>query len=363
MGEQKEGRVKNFPVVLVAVLFTFTFTILYQAQKGKILPAGGEVGASPPQGLEARETPGGILATLPASSESPPAPLLLSREMMEKIDALSLQVAKAKFPPPDIEVQDVEGKSVSLTSFRGKVIVVNFWASWCKECEKEMPSLEALWKTFQNQNFAFLAINWKEPVERAQSYLMKQGYQMPLYLDISGKAGESFKVTGVPETYIITSDYFLAFGAIGPKEWDSPDAIRFIRLLLEGKGISENRPHTPRSIPATSLYEEVRGSPRFLLLDLRGEEVYAQGHVRCAFNFPPPDLMQHMDILPYDFPIVLISEDEQQAEKIASALAGIGYEQMMYLENGMKGWTYPLTTEDPLQCRKSGGGTSIYETR
>lgn len=357
MKEQIEGRVKNFPIVLVAVLFTFTFTLLYRAQKGKILPAGGEGGASPPRGFEARETPGGILATLPASSDSPPVPLLLSREMMGIIETLSLRVARAKFPPPGIEVQDVEGKSVNLISFRGKVIVVNFWTSWCKECEKEMPSLEALWKTFQNQKFALLAINWKEPVERAQSYMMRKGYQMPLYLDMSGKAGESFKVTGVPETYIITSDYYLAFGAIGPVEWDSPDAIRFFQLLLADKGISDNRPHTPQMVTVSTLYEEVSGNPRFLVLDLRGEEVYAQGHVRCAFNFPPSDLMNHLDILPYDFPIVLISQDGEQAEKIASALSGIGFEKMMYLERGMEGWKYPITTEDPVQCQHSEGGT------
>lgn len=136
---------------------------------------------------------------------------------------------------PDIELRDVKNNElVKLSSLRGQVVMVNFWASWCQPCREEMQSVHNLNKIMAaNKNFRMLTIVFNENPAVSVEYLRKTGFDIPVYADPGGRAAVNFGLTGVPETYIISKDGTLSMIKIGPDRWDSKANVNFIAGLLQ----------------------------------------------------------------------------------------------------------------------------------
>jgi DsbE subfamily thiol:disulfide oxidoreductase len=136
---------------------------------------------------------------------------------------------------PDFEVTDVSSnRKISSSQLKGKVLFINFWASWCDPCREEMPSIERLFRHFMNnQNFVMLPILYRDDPQDGLYYLKQNGFNLPLTIDTDGQAAKVYGVTGVPETYIVDKKGVLRQKIIGPYEWDSPDVITFIADLLD----------------------------------------------------------------------------------------------------------------------------------
>jgi cytochrome c biogenesis protein CcmG/thiol:disulfide interchange protein DsbE len=134
---------------------------------------------------------------------------------------------------PAFELPDLEGNMVSLSRYKGKVIFLNFWATWCKPCEEEMPSMEYLYKKLQGENFEMVAvsIDSKGP-GTVQEFVEKYGISFPVLHDRKGKIKELYKTTGVPETFIIDQNGVVAEKVWGPRDWSAPYATKVIRDLL-----------------------------------------------------------------------------------------------------------------------------------
>jgi cytochrome c biogenesis protein CcmG, thiol:disulfide interchange protein DsbE len=135
--------------------------------------------------------------------------------------------------PPAFELPDLEGNMVSLSSYKGKVIFLNFWATWCKPCEEEMPSMEYLYKKLQGENFEMVAVSIDSKGPGAvQEFVEKYGISFPVLHDRKGKIKELYKTTGVPETFIIDQNGVVAEKVWGPRDWSGPYATKVIRDLL-----------------------------------------------------------------------------------------------------------------------------------
>lgn len=135
---------------------------------------------------------------------------------------------------PDFEITDsLNGSKISSSELKGKVLFINFWASWCQPCREEMPSIEALFKEMQsNDNFRMITIVNNDSIENALEYMKKNGYTFPVYSDPDGITSKNFGITGVPETYIINKNGILTKRVLGAAEWNSSDAKLFISSLL-----------------------------------------------------------------------------------------------------------------------------------
>lgn len=143
------------------------------------------------------------------------------------------EVPEKKLAPP-LEVMDAAtGQALNLSQLKGKVVFVNFWATWCPPCKEEMPSIEALHRALAaNDSFLMVTIVYKDDPITAADYLLKNNYTFPLYIDKDGISAKRYGVTGVPETYLIDKKGVLKKRIIGPADWNSPEARAFINSLL-----------------------------------------------------------------------------------------------------------------------------------
>ena len=120
-----------------------------------------------------------------------------------KADAVNKNLA------PDFTVYDLEGNAHSLSDFRGKPVIVNFWASWCGPCKREMPDFEEKFREY-GEEIQFLMVNLtdgsRETVESARDFIDGQGYTFPIYFDTTYSAAMAYGVSGVPVTYFIDAE-------------------------------------------------------------------------------------------------------------------------------------------------------------
>jgi thiol-disulfide isomerase/thioredoxin len=135
---------------------------------------------------------------------------------------------------PELEIRDtVTGQKVNIEQYKGKVLFVNFWATWCPPCREEIPSIETLHKElFGDRRFALITILYKDTSKAAYDYMKANGYTFPVYADHDGTTSSRYKVTGVPETYLVDKKGILRKKIIGALDWNATDARAFINTLL-----------------------------------------------------------------------------------------------------------------------------------
>lgn len=114
--------------------------------------------------------------------------------------------ANVKYPAPDIELQDTSGQQVSLADYRGQVVLVNNWATWCPPCRQEMPILDAYFRDHHHQGFVIVAIDAGEPGEMVADFVERYGLSFPVWLDPGSSALNSFRNNYLPSSYLIDKE-------------------------------------------------------------------------------------------------------------------------------------------------------------
>ena len=137
-------------------------------------------------------------------------------------------------PAPDFSFPGLDGKMVSLSDYRGKVVLVNIWATWCPPCVAEMPSMEKLYNKLKGQNFEILAVSIDAPGLKAVAPFMKKAnLTFPALIDPEGSIRAAYGVTGVPESFIVDKQGILVKKIIGPVDWANPGVFRFFSDLIQ----------------------------------------------------------------------------------------------------------------------------------
>ena len=144
--------------------------------------------------------------------------------------------SEEKYPAPDFTVFDGNGNKVRLSDFKGKPVILNFWATWCGPCQMEMPDLDAAYAKY-GSSIQFLMIDLtdgaRDTVESAKAFIEGKGYSFPVYFDINYDAVNTYGVSSIPTTYFIDADGNIAGGMIGAM---SPETIqKGIDLILPRK--------------------------------------------------------------------------------------------------------------------------------
>jgi cytochrome c biogenesis protein CcmG/thiol:disulfide interchange protein DsbE len=137
------------------------------------------------------------------------------------------------FKVPNFTFPDLNGKEVSLSDQRGKVLLVNVWATWCLPCRREMPSMQRLYKKFKGKNFEILAVSIDSEGRKAvEPFMRKMNLTFPALLDPGETIRSLYGITGVPESFIIDQQGILVEKIIGPINWATPEVFQFIQDLI-----------------------------------------------------------------------------------------------------------------------------------
>jgi peroxiredoxin len=135
---------------------------------------------------------------------------------------------------PNFTLKNLDGKEISLSEFRGKHVLVNFWATWCGPCKIEMPSLEALYKRFKDKNFALLAIsNDMFGANIVRPFVKAHKINFPVLLDQRLKVSNAFGVVSLPTTFMIDPQGKIIGVLFGAEDWATPSNILYFENLLK----------------------------------------------------------------------------------------------------------------------------------
>lgn len=145
---------------------------------------------------------------------------------------LDLVDYRAGTHPPDFTGHTADARQLSLSELRGKVVLVNFWASWCRECRPEMPVLQGLHRELAPRGLVIVGINAREDARAVARYAEELGLTFPLVLDPEGKINDLYGVIGLPTTFVVARDGRAVAFAVGPRAWGSPPARALLDLLL-----------------------------------------------------------------------------------------------------------------------------------
>mgnify|MGYP002869427190 CR=1 FL=1 len=146
-----------------------------------------------------------------------------------------LQEMKDHPAAPDFTLLDPRGKKVSLKDYRGKVVFLNFWATWCESCRDEMPSMDRLYREFKGKGLEIVGVNVKDKRADALAFVKKLKITYPIMMDPEGEIGLLYGAFGMPATYLIDRKGVVLARMWGPADWYSPGARKLINDLVEQK--------------------------------------------------------------------------------------------------------------------------------
>lgn len=138
-------------------------------------------------------------------------------------------------PAPDFKLAKVEGGVTSLSGLRGRVVLVNLWASWCAPCLEEMPSLERMHRSLKPEGLVVLGVSADKDLGAMLKVVKDDGLSFEILRDPDGVMANAYHATGYPETYLVDRNGVLRDAFIGPVAWDAPESIARIRRVLDDR--------------------------------------------------------------------------------------------------------------------------------
>ena len=151
----------------------------------------------------------------------------------ERFEKLGFYVFPAPEALPSFSVRTLKGAQVGVADKAGKVLLLNFWATWCPPCRTEMPSIQVLSDKLKGAAFEVMAISVAEKPETVAAFLKENPYSFPIYLDESGAASAPFAGRGIPTTFVLDKQGRAIAGLVGARSYDGPEVLGLFRELAE----------------------------------------------------------------------------------------------------------------------------------
>ena len=134
---------------------------------------------------------------------------------------------------PGFALPGLDGAPIRLSDLSGQVVLVNFWATWCKPCEDEMPAMQRLYSALAGEDFEMLAISVDESPSDVEAFVDRMGLKFPILLDPEQASSRLYQTTGFPESILVDQDGRIVERYVGPRQWDHPDYQARIRSLMD----------------------------------------------------------------------------------------------------------------------------------
>lgn len=217
-GPLKSRRVSGWRIAGVAI--SLVLVIWAMAHFGGL---GGERTEAPAPEMEEKREAGGR-----------PAPGADDADLFRNMSFLKQE---KRADAPGIFLKTLDGRNYSPERGAGKIVLINFWATWCQPCVREMPSIERLYRKYKARGFEIVAVSLDQGgAEEVRAFAERLNLTFPIVLDPEHEAKALYKVRGLPTTYLVDRKGRVAGYGVGPREWDSEAAYALVGRLLDEKG-------------------------------------------------------------------------------------------------------------------------------
>lgn len=143
-------------------------------------------------------------------------------------------MAKVGYIAPDFQLQNVKGESIALASLRGKIVLINFWATWCGPCRSEMPSMEEIYRDFNRKDFEILAVSTDEDGSTSvKPFVQEYGFTFPVLIDETLKINDLYGVTSIPTSLIVDRSGMITNRFFGAIDWADPKQKNLLAQLIQ----------------------------------------------------------------------------------------------------------------------------------
>ena len=150
-----------------------------------------------------------------------------------RLEKLGFYVFDPPFTFQDFKVTNLSGAEKARTSVKGKVVLLNFWATWCPPCKEEIPSIEALSKTMKGKSFEVFAVSVGEDAATVKSFVAEQKMTYPIYLDPRNSLSATYASQGIPTTYLLDKDGRFIAGLVGSYDYANAEFVGFLNELAQ----------------------------------------------------------------------------------------------------------------------------------
>jgi thiol-disulfide isomerase/thioredoxin len=141
---------------------------------------------------------------------------------------------------PALALPDLKGRTVDLRDLRGKVVVLNFWATWCEPCREEMPSLQRLRAKMNGKPVEVLTVNYGEFPQRIEPFIKRESIDLPVLLDTQKDAAKAWNAGGLPITFIVDRKGDVRYWVFGERDWSQGEPLRLVESLA-AEGVDARR--------------------------------------------------------------------------------------------------------------------------
>ncbi len=159
----------------------------------------------------------------------------LSQSEKELLEQSGIEIPSHYIKAHDFEGEMANGGKASLADFNGKFLILNFWATWCSPCLKEMPDLDQVYQSLGPKKLVVLAVSMGENRERVRKFLKKRKYSFPVMTDPDMDITRLYGVRNIPITYLVDPSGVIIGRALGPREWSEPKLLKFYRSRMSAK--------------------------------------------------------------------------------------------------------------------------------
>jgi thiol-disulfide isomerase/thioredoxin len=175
----------------------------------------------------------GVIAVV-VFDDDPPAKTESDGNKLERLMAgMGVITTALRTDPLEVKLPNSAGRYVRLDDFRGRIVFLNFWTSWCPSCRTEMPSMERLHRKLFGKNFAMVTVNIKESASQVNNFLEEYKLTFTALLDITGEVSAGLGIRAIPTTFILDKSGKMIGSITGPREWDSKKTVAFFEQLAD----------------------------------------------------------------------------------------------------------------------------------
>jgi thiol-disulfide isomerase/thioredoxin len=156
-----------------------------------------------------------------------------SQNLTDAFRAAGIPLLAKPVEPKAFSLSLLKGGTAELSAYKGKVVLLNFWATWCPPCRNEMPSMETLYKRFKARGLEILAVDCAEGKAAVEQFIQNNNYSYPVLLDTSGEVSGLYGIEAIPTTFILNREGKIIARIVGALRWDDPKIITAIEAVIE----------------------------------------------------------------------------------------------------------------------------------